>query len=88
MFDKDKCPGTKTILKPTIKLKNCPKCGEEVEILSSDLKTDCPKCGFTMYNNPASCIEYCDYARECFGEELYDRIRREQAEVKKEKEGK
>ena len=84
----DKCPGTKTILMPTIKLKNCPKCGEEVEVLSTDFKTDCPKCGFTIFNNMASCIEYCEYAKECIGEELYERFRKEQAETKKVKEGK
>jgi ribosomal protein S27AE len=79
-----KCPGTKTILMPTIKLKPCPKCGEEVEIVSTDMKTDCPKCGFTIYNNMASCIEYCEYARECIGEELYNRIKKEKEQTKKE----
>lgn len=82
----EKCPGTKTILQPTIKLKNCPRCGEEVEYLSSDLKMDCPKCGFTMYNDLSSCIQYCEYAKECVGEELYDRLMKEQAAVNKEKE--
>ena len=82
----EKCPGTKTILQPTIKLKNCPKCGEEVEYLSTDMKMDCPKCGFTMYNNLASCVQYCEYAKECVGEELYNRIMKEQAAVDAEKE--
>ncbi|MFC1905498.1 hypothetical protein ACFLXL_01675 [Chloroflexota bacterium] len=84
----DKCPGTKTILMPTIKLKNCPKCGEEVEVVSTDMKTDCPSCGFTIYNDMASCIEYCEYAKECVGEELYDRLMKEKELAKKEKEGK
>lgn len=83
----EKCPGTKTILMPTIKLKPCPKCGEEVEIVSTDMKTDCPKCGFTIYNNMASCIEYCEYARECVGEELYDRMKKEKEQAKKEQAG-
>jgi ribosomal protein S27AE len=82
----DKCPGTKTILMPTITLKNCPKCGEEVEVVSTDMKTDCPKCGFTIYNNLASCIEYCEYAKECVGEELYERLMKEKAQSRKEKE--
>lgn len=82
----DKCPGTKTILMPTIKLKPCPKCGEEVEIISSDMKTNCPKCGFTIYNDVASCVQWCAYAKECVGEELYERIHKEQAELKAVKE--
>ena len=82
----DKCPGTKTILMPTITLKKCPKCGEEVEVVSTDMKTDCPKCGFTIYNNLASCIEYCEYAKECVGEEIYERLMKEKAQSQKEKE--
>ena len=82
----EKCPGTKTILMPTIKLKTCPKCGEEVEIVSTDMKTNCPKCGFTIYNDVASCVQWCEYARECVGEEIYDKLMREQAQAKKEKE--
>ena len=84
----DKCPGTQTILKPTISIKSCPQCGEEVEVVSTDMKAECPKCKFTIYNNLASCIEYCEYAKECVGEELYERIQREKAQVAKEKEGK
>lgn len=84
----DKCPGTKTILQPTIKLKTCPKCGEEVEMISTDMKADCPKCGFTIYNDLNSCIQYCEYARECVGDELYERLMKEKVQVTKEKEGK
>ncbi len=82
----EKCPGTKTILQPTLKLKSCPRCSEEVEYLSTDMKMNCPKCGFTMYNDMNSCVQYCEYARECVGDELYDRLMKEQAAVKKEKE--
>ena len=70
----DKCPGASKILMPTIKLKKCPECGEEVEIVSTDIQEDCPKCGFTIYNDLASCVQWCEYAKECVGEEVYERI--------------
>ena len=70
----DKCPGAANILRPTIKIKICPECGEEVEILSSEVKTKCSKCGFTVYNDVASCVQWCEYAKECVGEEMYNRL--------------
>jgi NADH pyrophosphatase NudC (nudix superfamily) len=77
----DKCPGTSTILQPTIRLKQCPECGAQVEVVSTDFKTNCDSCGFTIYNNVASCIQWCEYARECVGDEVYERLKSEQ-EVK------
>ena len=74
----DKCPGATIVLMPTIKLKNCPECGEEVEIVSTDMQTKCPKCGFTIYNDLASCIQWCEYAKECVGEEVYERLKKKE----------
>ena len=70
----DKCPGAEIILMPTIKLKTCPECGEEVELLSSDVAAKCPGCGFTLYNDVTSCVLWCEYAKECVGEKVYNRI--------------
>ena len=53
----------------------CPECGTEIEIFSNDSTVDCEKCGFTAYNDQQSCIDWCKYARECFGEEVYDKLR-------------
>ena len=72
----DKCPGVSNITTPTIKIKNCPECGEEVEVVSTDMQTECPKCGFTIYNDILSCIEWCQYARECVGDEMYNRLKK------------
>jgi len=72
----DKCPGASDILMPTLKIKTCPECGEEVELVSTDVKADCPKCGFVIYNDVMSCIEWCEYAKECVGEELYNRLKK------------
>ena len=74
----DKCPGVSTILQPTIKFKTCPKCGAEVELVSTDMKADCDKCGFTIYNDVTSCVQWCEYARDCDGKEVYERLKKEQ----------
>lgn len=43
-------------------------------MFSSDMQMDCPKCGFTIYNDLESCIQWCKYAKECVGEEVYERL--------------
>ena len=70
----DKCPGASDIRTPTIKLKKCPECGERVELFSTDMRLNCPKCGFTIYNDLESCVQWCQYAKECVGEEVYERL--------------
>jgi len=70
----DKCPGAADIRTPTLQLKKCPKCGAEVEMFSTDMQVDCPGCGFTIYNDLESCIQWCSYARECVGDETYERL--------------
>ena len=71
----DFCPGSAFIRTPTLTIKECPECGEEIEIFSDDKTVDCENCGFTVYNDQQSCIDWCKYARECFGEEVYDKLR-------------
>ena len=70
----EQCPGASNIRTPTIELKTCPKCSTEIEMFSSDMQMDCPKCGFTVYNDLESCIQWCKYAKECVGEEVYERL--------------
>ena len=69
-----KCPGANDILMPTIKLKTCPECGEEIELISSEFQAKCPECGFVIYNDVISCVQWCEYARECVGDEIYERL--------------
>ena len=70
----DRCPGADDIRTPTLKVKKCPECGQEVEIFSTDLQVQCPKCGCIIYDDLESCVQWCKYARECVGEELYERL--------------
>lgn len=71
----DKCPGAGNIRTPTLKIKRCPECGEEVEIFSTDVSVKCRSCGFTIYEELESCIRWCKYAEKCVGEELFKKLK-------------
>ncbi len=60
----DDCPGAAPLKRPTIIFKTCPKCGDEIELFTSDVKMDCDNCGFTIYNDTMSCVQWCEYAKE------------------------
>jgi len=70
----DHCPGAANLRTPTLSIKKCPQCGEEVEVFSSDIAVKCGKCGFVVYNDIASCVQWCKYAKECVGPDLYSRL--------------
>ena len=66
------CPGAKHILKPRPQIYNCPNCGEEVEIWSDENRNICNNCGKTVIKEQSiSCIEWCNHAKECVGENAY-----------------
>jgi len=72
----DFCPGAGNIKgTPTLEIKVCPKCQNEVELFSTDVQVECKNCGFTVYNNIQSCVQWCESARECVGEEMYERLK-------------
>ncbi len=69
------CPGAANIKgTPTLKIKQCPQCGNEIEIFSSDIQSTCENCGFIAYNDIMSCIKWCKSAKECVGEETFLRL--------------
>lgn len=59
----------------SIEEKICPQCGGEIEIFSVDAEARCEKCGFTVYNDTMSCVQWCRHAKECVGEELYEKLK-------------
>ena len=73
----DNCPGLDNIRTPTLKKKKCPECGTEVESFSTDMKVNCSKCGLTIYTDLQSCIDWCKYAEDCLGEELYQKLKQQ-----------
>lgn len=67
----DHCPGARNLKTPTLTIKKCPQCGEEVEVFSNDTRVPCGNCGFVIFNDTLSCIQWCKFAKECVGEEMY-----------------
>ena len=57
---------------PTIIEKTCPQCGQLIEMFSIDTQMACEKCGFVAYNDTLSCVQWCQYAKKCVGEEMYN----------------
>ena len=75
------CPGSAHLKgTPTLKIKKCPQCGADVEVFSTDVKVNCANCGFTVYNDQKSCIQWCKYAEKCVGEELYRKLKKREDE--------
>lgn len=68
------CPGAKMLRQPSPELFSCPRCGEEVEIWTDELKANCPKCGKTVVReDEGSCLDWCKFGKDCVGEETYSR---------------
>lgn len=61
---------------PTISEKICPQCGSVIELFSIDTSMPCENCGFVAYNDNLSCVQWCKYARQCVGDELYEKLMR------------
>jgi len=71
----DRCPGSAGIRTPSLTVKKCPACGEEIEIFSNEVSASCGGCGFVVYNDQASCIRWCRFAEECVGPEIVRKFR-------------
>lgn len=54
--------------------KNLPQCGSEIELFSIDTQVSCETCGFVAYNDTLSCVQWCQYAKKCVGEEMYNQM--------------
>lgn len=72
---------------PTIHEKICPQCGEVIELFSIDTQVACEKCGFIAYNDSLSCVQWCTYAKQCVGEEMYQQMMEIAAQQRKKKKG-
>jgi len=68
------CPGSANLRTPSLAVKQCPQCGAEVEVFSNDVSVACPGCDFTVYNDLLSCVQWCKYAKQCVGEEVYRKL--------------
>ena len=64
--------------------KTCPQCGHEIEIFTVDTEAVCENCGFVIYNDTLTCVQWYKYARKCFGDEASEQLMKA-AERQKEK---
>ena len=68
------CPGAERFKHPQPEERECPFCGAEVEIWTDELSALCPKCKKDVPRDLSQCcIGWCKYARECVGDELYNK---------------
>ena len=80
------CPGSKTIRQPLPEFIKCPFCSQELEIWTDEIKAVCSKCKKTVMRDQAtSCLEWCSYAKECVGDQVYDNFMKNKAVSIKEK---
>ncbi len=72
---KEGCPGSLEIRRPYPEEVECIFCGSTVEIWSDEVETRCDNCGRTVTREmKPTCLEWCPAARECVGEEKYERL--------------
>jgi ribosomal protein S27AE len=74
-----RCPGADNIRTPSLKTKICPDCGNDIDLFSHEARGVCDKCGFVAYNDALSCLKWCAHARECVGDEVYERYLKDNA---------
>ncbi|MBI4301529.1 MAG: hemerythrin domain-containing protein [Chloroflexi bacterium] len=88
MNSKISCPGSRAIKNPTPEYFSCPNCGTEVEIWTNEPSYPCSNCGTRVFRdqNP-SCIDWCPYAEECVGPEVYQSLKPENKEPSAERKG-
>lgn len=65
------CQGRKG---PQVQEKLCPNCGSPVELISTDIYTECEECGCLVFSDEVECIQHCSKAKECMGESQYARL--------------
>jgi predicted RNA-binding Zn-ribbon protein involved in translation (DUF1610 family) len=70
------CPGSQKFKQPQPENIKCPSCGSEVEIWTDEAQALCANCGKRV-SRPGgqSCLDWCKYAKECVGEEVYKRYK-------------
>ena len=67
------CFGATRIKEPIPEFFKCPSCGAVVEIWTNENSRRCRKCGQMVFREQLpSCIEWCEYGKECVGEEAYN----------------
>ena len=68
------CPGSSKFKQPKPEMIRCASCGQEAEIWSDEAETVCPNCKLKITRQSGqSCLDWCKYAKECVGEDRYNK---------------
>ena len=57
------------------------------ELFSIDTEVACDKCGFVAYNDELSCVQWCEHAKACVGEAMYEHLMKIAAAQKRRRAG-
>jgi hypothetical protein len=72
---RESCPGSSEIRSPYPEEIRCFWCDTVSEIWSDEVETVCKGCKRTISREmKPTCIEWCPAARECLGQEKYERL--------------
>lgn len=73
---KNSCPGSKEIKQPRPEEIRCRRCGKTLEIWTDETEVKCGNCGeINSRLIGPSCIDWCAFAKECVGEDKYQRLK-------------
>jgi hypothetical protein len=76
---KESCPGSNEIRKPKPEDIPCRHCGKTIEVWSDETETKCRYCGkMNSRLVGPTCIDWCAFAKECVGDEKYNRLKKRQ----------
>jgi len=71
------CPGSKLFKDVKPEYMVCPHCDREIEMWTDELAIRCPHCQLPVRRDRgASCIDWCQYAKECIGAKKFEQLRR------------
>ena len=68
--------------KPELIEVTCPKCGELVEMMSTDVVESCEICGATLINDAFSCALWCDQAEKCLGKDIVKKVKEHSGRIR------
>lgn len=79
-----KCPGSQVFSQPQPENIKCPFCDAEAEIWTDEVTAKCPKCKKTVTREQGQgCLDWCRYAKECVGDEVYNKYMKNKKNVVK-----
>jgi hypothetical protein len=79
-----RCPGSLSFTQPKIEMVPCPDCKADVEIWSDEATGECKACGRAVIRTASqSCVDWCRYAKECMGDEKFNKYGAMKAAMRK-----